>query len=62
MIANYAVFKKRVRILCDTWDEYYLIPGRSPFVSVREENGRLCRVGTLHVHHTNYGPPGPYTL
>ena len=40
MIANYAVFKKRVRNLCEAWDEYYLIPGQSPYVNVREEGGR----------------------
>jgi 6-pyruvoyl-tetrahydropterin synthase len=50
MIANYAVFKKRVRDLCDAWDEYYLIPSRSPFVSVREEGGRCFRMSAVHLH------------
>jgi 6-pyruvoyl-tetrahydropterin synthase len=40
MIANYAVFKERVRVLCDAWDEMYLIPSLSPYVTVRQEDDR----------------------
>ena len=47
MIANYAVFKHRVRRLCEAWDEMYLIPAHSEYVTVRQENDRSASLSAF---------------
>mmetsp|Transcript_14177 Transcript_14177/g.48661 ORF Transcript_14177/g.48661 Transcript_14177/m.48661 type:complete len:501 (-) Transcript_14177:24-1526(-) len=41
MVENYQVFKKRVRELCDKWDETYLVPGHCRHLNIREEGERV---------------------
>jgi hypothetical protein len=61
MIANYAVFKERVRVLCDSWDEMYLIPSLSPYVTVRHEGGRSstppCAIPASPTHPPTHPHP-----
>ena len=34
MVSNYALFKSRVRALCQKYDETYLVPGDSPHIKI----------------------------
>ena len=33
---DYGVYKKRIRELCDAWDEYFILPGQSPYLRFEE--------------------------
>jgi 6-pyruvoyltetrahydropterin/6-carboxytetrahydropterin synthase len=37
LTGDYAVYKAQIKKLCDTFDEYTLIPSRSPYLTVEEE-------------------------
>lgn len=41
MIANYRDFKDALFALCHAWNEYFLLPGASPYLRLREEGERL---------------------
>ena len=43
LTGDYAVYKNQIRKLCDTLDEYTLIPAQSPYLTV-EEDGDYYRV------------------
>lgn len=38
---DYGVYKKRIRQLCDAWDEYFILPGASPYLRLEEEGEYL---------------------
>ncbi len=38
---DYGVYKKRIRELCDTWDEYFILPEKSPYLTLEEEGDYL---------------------
>jgi len=46
LTGDYAVYKQRIKALCDSLDEYTLIPSRSPYLAI-EEQGDYHRV----THH-----------
>ena len=37
LTGDYGVYKARIRGLCESLDEYTLLPGRSPFLAIEEE-------------------------
>ncbi len=37
--ADYNVYKRRIKSLCDDYDEYMLLPDRSPWLQISESNG-----------------------
>lgn len=39
--ADYNVYKKRIKTLCDSLDEYLLLPTNSPHLNVREAGDRV---------------------
>lgn len=45
---DYAIYKRRIRDLCAAWDEYFILPGLSPYLQIREANGQVlaCFNGT----------------
>jgi 6-pyruvoyltetrahydropterin/6-carboxytetrahydropterin synthase len=38
---DYGVYKKRIRQLCEAWDEYFILPGNSPYLRFEEEGAYL---------------------
>lgn len=36
MCFDYGIYKKRIRALCQAWDEYMILPTRSPYLRVEE--------------------------
>lgn len=38
---DYAIYKKRIRELCDAWDEYFILPGHSPYLRLEEADDYL---------------------
>jgi 6-pyruvoyltetrahydropterin/6-carboxytetrahydropterin synthase len=46
MGVDYGVYKKQLVALCKAWNEYFLLPGRSPFLEIVEsENTVTARFG-----------------
>lgn len=41
MMGDYGEFKRILADLCDSLDEYFLLPGRSPHLRIREEGERV---------------------
>jgi 6-pyruvoyltetrahydropterin/6-carboxytetrahydropterin synthase len=39
LTGDYAVYKNQIKKLCDSLDEYTLIPSQSPYLSVKEDAG-----------------------
>lgn len=35
---DYGIYKKRIRELCDAWDEYFLLPMHSPHLRIEEQD------------------------
>lgn len=33
---DYGIYKRRIRELCDAWDEYFILPTRSPYLNIEE--------------------------
>jgi len=50
MIANYALFKSRVRELCKKYDETYLVPANSPHIKVEFVEG-ASDAGKVRITH-----------
>lgn len=44
LTGDYAVYKTQLKKLCDTFDEYTLIPEHSPFLQVSEEGDYISAV------------------
>ena len=43
---DYGVYKKQLVSLCKAWNEYFLLPGRSPYLEVLErEDGVIAKFG-----------------
>ena len=38
---DYGVYKRRIRDLCDAWDEYFILPGQSPYLQIRESGDQI---------------------
>jgi len=46
MGVDYGVYKKQLVALCKAWNEYFLLPGRSPLLEIVEGGGQvLARFG-----------------
>lgn len=41
LLADYAIFKDLVLEICRSYNEYFLLPGRSPYLTIREEGEHL---------------------
>lgn len=37
MCFDYGVYKKIIRSLCEQWDEYFILPGESPYLTIERE-------------------------
>ena len=33
---DYGIYKRRIRELCEAWDEYFILPTRSPYLQLEE--------------------------
>lgn len=33
---DYGIYKRRIRALCEAWDEYFILPTRSPYLQLEE--------------------------
>lgn len=38
---DYGIYKKRIRQLCEAWDEYFILPGNSPYLRFEEDSNYL---------------------
>ncbi len=38
---DYGIYKRRIRELCDAWDEYFILPGQSPYLVIRETGAQV---------------------
>ena len=50
MVANYTLFKSRVRRLCQKWDETYLVPGKSEHLTIEVVEG-ASDAGKVSITH-----------
>lgn len=41
---DYGLYKRKLRELCQAWDEYVLLPGRSPYLRLEQEGDYLYAV------------------
>lgn len=45
LTADYRIFKKKLRLLCEELDEYFLLPANSPYLRFEEKENKIL------VHH-----------
>lgn len=38
---DYGIYKRRIRALCEAWDEYFILPTRSPYLQLEEDGEHL---------------------
>lgn len=41
MCFDYVIYKKRLRKLCDAWDEYMILPTQSPYLQIEQTESHI---------------------